>query len=148
MDTLQVADDYDLIIRTMNKYRWCHIPELLYLQYRNNGGDNFTFHRNALIQYLVNQIRNLHEKDIHNRFLELNVDDDFHNKLPTSKLDYEINYFQYPILDYLYVHNDQDENSPLISIVMPTYNRPEHLRRALDSIFRQTYQNFEILGLC
>jgi glycosyltransferase involved in cell wall biosynthesis len=28
---------------------------------------------------------------------------------------------------------------------MPTYNRPNHLRRALDSIFNQTYQNFEIL---
>jgi len=145
MDTLQVADDYDLIVRTMNKYRWCHIPELLYLQYRNNGGDNFTFHRNALIQYLVNQIRYLHEKDIHNRFLELKVDDDFHNKLPTSKLDYEINYFQYPILDYLYVHNDQDENNPLISIVIPTYNRKDYLKKALDSVFKQTYTNFEIL---
>lgn len=141
---LQVADDYDLILKTMFKYRWVHIPECLYLQYRNDDGNNFTFHRNALIQYLVERLRWLYEGKIHDRLLELGVEDDVHNKRAGSSPDYEINRFQYPIIDYVFRHEDTEEN-PLISIVVPTYNRPEHLRKALDSIFGQTYQNFEIL---
>ena len=141
---LQVADDYDLIIRTFLKYRWCHIPEFLYVQYRNSGGDNFTFHRNHLIQYLVARLKATYEEDIHSRLLELNVADDVYGHSPGHGKDYEINRYQYPILEKVFVHNDTLEN-PLISIVMPTYNRPNHLRRALDSIFNQTYQNFEIL---
>lgn len=32
----------------------------------------------------------------------------------------------------------------MVSIIIPYYNRPEKLRRCLDSILNQTYQNFEI----
>lgn len=35
--------------------------------------------------------------------------------------------------------------TPLVSIIVPTYNRPVRLRRALESIDRQTYRNYEIL---
>ena len=142
---LQVVDDYELIIRTMLKYRWVHIPEFLYVQYRNQGGDNFTFHRNALIQYLTGKVRLSYENEIHNRLIELGVEDTCHNKYPGHDKDWMINKFEYPILEYTYYHKDQDGNNPCISIVVPTYNRPNHLRRALDSIFAQTYQNFEIL---
>lgn len=34
---------------------------------------------------------------------------------------------------------------PLFSIVIPTYNRAEQLRRALRSIAEQTYRNFEVI---
>lgn len=145
---LQVADDYELIVRTFLQYQWVHIPELLYIQYRNNGGDNFTMHRNKLIQYLVDKVRWRLEDKIHARFEELGVVDDVY-KAPqqqlNSQLDYEIAKFQYPIIENVYRHDDQDTNNPLISVVVPTYNRPEHLKRALDSIFAQTYQKFEIL---
>lgn len=32
---------------------------------------------------------------------------------------------------------------PLVSVLMPTYNRPEKLKKALESLSRQTYQNIE-----
>lgn len=32
-----------------------------------------------------------------------------------------------------------------VSVVIPTYNRPSFLRQALQSVLRQTYQNFEII---
>jgi glycosyltransferase involved in cell wall biosynthesis len=34
---------------------------------------------------------------------------------------------------------------PKVSILIPTYNQPDYLRYALDSIVRQTYKNFEVI---
>ena len=36
-------------------------------------------------------------------------------------------------------------NAPVFSIVLPTYNRPELLRRAISSVCRQTFQDFELI---
>jgi hypothetical protein len=37
------------------------------------------------------------------------------------------------------------ENGPLVSIGIPTYNRPEGLRKTLENILSQSYKNFEIV---
>ncbi len=37
------------------------------------------------------------------------------------------------------------KNSPLISIIIPTYNRAQLLKRAIESLLKQTYQGFEII---
>ena len=39
------------------------------------------------------------------------------------------------------------ENQPLISVIIPVYNVEEYLRECVDSVLKQTYQNFEII-LC
>lgn len=36
-------------------------------------------------------------------------------------------------------------DDPLFSVVMPTYNRGSLIRKSLDTVFNQTYQNFEII---
>lgn len=37
------------------------------------------------------------------------------------------------------------ENNPLVSIIMPTYNRRNIIKKAIDSVLNQTYTNFELL---
>ena len=37
------------------------------------------------------------------------------------------------------------DQKPLISVIVLSYNRPECLRRALDSIVRQSFENLEVL---
>lgn len=38
-------------------------------------------------------------------------------------------------------------DEPLVSVVIPTYNRAEYLREAIESVLAQTYENFELLVL-
>jgi glycosyltransferase involved in cell wall biosynthesis len=76
--------------------------------------------------------------------IELGVKDDVYGGCAGQRKDYEIPTYQYPILERTFVYNDTRDN-PLVSVIIPTYNRPGHLRKALDSVFAQSYQNFEIL---
>lgn len=37
------------------------------------------------------------------------------------------------------------KNKPLVSVVMPVYNSEEYLRRAMESVFKQSYKNYEFI---
>ena len=74
-DYIHVADDYELMVRTFLNTRMCRIPEMCYVQYRNYGVGNTHQSRNSEIQRLVRYFSTFYDKMIHERFLELGVDD-------------------------------------------------------------------------
>ena len=37
------------------------------------------------------------------------------------------------------------KNSPLVSVIMPTYNGGSTILRAINSVLNQTYSNFELI---
>jgi glycosyltransferase involved in cell wall biosynthesis len=72
---LEVADDYELIIRTFLKTKMAKINCFTYIQYFEQDSSNTQFEKNSNIQDLVYQTAKFYNKKIHNKFLELNIDD-------------------------------------------------------------------------
>ncbi len=134
---LPVGDDYELLVRTFLNTRMVRIPKLGYLQYRNEDG-NTTFSRNKEIQKIQKFVSGYYEKQIQKRLKQLGIRD---NKSEPYAL-----YWKQPH-DYheqhvtMYMPFDEDT----ISVIIPTFKRPQELKRAIDSVLAQTYQKFEIL---
>lgn len=70
---LSVADDYDMLVRSFLCTRFVGIPDLLYIQYRNTGGDNSTFTRNKQIQILCRELECYYHEAINERMEELGL---------------------------------------------------------------------------
>jgi glycosyltransferase involved in cell wall biosynthesis len=68
---LPIVDDYELLVRTFLYTKMIHIPEVLYIQYMNSGGNNTQEPRRAEIQRLVDKISLQYDKQIHDRIIEL-----------------------------------------------------------------------------
>ena len=75
-EELLVADDYDMLIRTFLCTKYAAIPDLLYIQYRNENGDNSTFSRNQQIQILVKELNSYYSERIRTRVKELGLSED------------------------------------------------------------------------
>lgn len=74
-EELLVADDYDILVRTFLNSKYVAIPDLLYIQYRNEKGDNSTFLRNKQIQILVKELYNYYLPRINTKVKELGLPD-------------------------------------------------------------------------
>jgi len=72
---MSVADDYELIIRTFLNTKIAKIDVFTYIQYFEKNNTNTQFIRNAEIQRLVDITSIFYNKKIHNRLIELNIND-------------------------------------------------------------------------
>lgn len=138
--SLPIVDDYELILRTFLHYRFVYIPRMCYLQYRNEGGNNFTFLRNAEIQKMTRWISSKYQSQISLRLKELKVIDN-----RTTRSSHEKEWERDPLViepgaELLFIPDPNE-----ISIVIPTYNRPKLLKRAIESVLTQTYTNWKLL---
>ena len=53
--------------------------------------------------------------------------------------------FMEEVAKYLISISDNIEKKPLISVIMPVYNRKDVVMNAIDSVLNQTYENFELI---
>lgn len=72
---IHVADDFELCIRTFLTTRMVHVQRFGYVQYLSTENGNTQRKRNREIQRLVAYFVQRYEDEIHQRFLELGVDD-------------------------------------------------------------------------
>ena len=75
---LPVSDDYELLIRTAVKTKMVKIHKLGYVQYMNDGGNNFSYIRNGEINRLLYHIRDHHYNKyvVHETMKTLNAYED------------------------------------------------------------------------
>jgi glycosyltransferase involved in cell wall biosynthesis len=73
---VHVCDDYEIVVRTFLTTRMVHVQRFGYIQYFNNASSgNTQWQRNTEIQRLVKYFRARYNDEIHQRFVELGVDD-------------------------------------------------------------------------
>jgi glycosyltransferase involved in cell wall biosynthesis len=138
-ENLPVVDDYELLIRTfLESKNWVRIPYCMYFQYQNSGGDNFTNHRNALIQHITRWSAYLYEEKIHNRLLELGIKDE---KM-TDDVAWKRTFFETPYFGKIFDRSKDD-----LTIIIPFEGEPnevEEVKRTLESIFQQKDKRWKV----
>jgi glycosyltransferase involved in cell wall biosynthesis len=137
---LPVADDYQLVIRTFLDGVTARIPRPLYVQHHDVEGGNTSRRHNPEIQRRVAEIAARYERAIDRRCLWLGVTP----SPPAPLTGWEPIRCANATLDVV-AEAAAERGQPLVSVVVPTYRRPELLRRALGSIVEQTYDNLEVL---
>lgn len=134
---LPVADDYELIVRTfLESNRWVRIPECMYFQYFNENNDNFTHHRNDLIQYLTGIAKLVYDKVIHQRLVNLQIKDQ-----PVYPL---YGWIQVPKFESEYFGQIDDRFVDCITIVIPVYRNTNLVEQTLHSIFQQNNDRWKV----
>jgi O-antigen biosynthesis protein len=133
--SLPVVDDYELILRTALTAQMVYIPRMTYLQYRNEGGNNFTTIRNAEIQKLVKHIDRFYSEKLEQRCLELVGTKE---KTYYGQRCWEQDYtFVDPVLTVTASVADQ------LSVVIS--NPGPDLQQCLSLLLGQSYKGFELL---
>ncbi len=129
---LPVADDYELVVRSFLAGECARIPLPLYVQYHDPASASRA--RNAEIQELVSATAAGLEAEIDLRCLELGA-------VPAGPGD--------PLTSPEPLHRASALAVPggerLVSVVIPTFERPEQLERAVESVLAQTHTELEVL---
>jgi glycosyltransferase involved in cell wall biosynthesis len=135
---LHVADDYDLILRTFLKYKVCRIPKCLYIQYRNKGGNNFTFIRNREIQKLVRYIWPVYKDDVLKKLDDMGV----YSVDRDRQKDWEKDPAPLKVLRGSELTYDPDND--WVSIVLIAGKHRKNLIRSIKSVIAQTEKNWRL----
>jgi glycosyltransferase involved in cell wall biosynthesis len=135
-----IADDFELLVRTFLAGRMARLPRPLYTQHHDRTGTSASRARNPEIQERVAEIAELRRTELDDRCLDLGAIPSAPNPLTGPE----------PIADSA-ISVDPDSGlrelarTPLVSVVIPTYDRAASLRRALASVLEQTHEPLEVL---
>ncbi|MCY9540870.1 glycosyltransferase [Paenibacillus alvei] len=140
-DELLVADDYDMLIRTFLCSKFAAVPDLLYIQYRNERGSNTTFLRNKQIQILVRELERVYHDRIQSRLTELELPE----HLPNCRI-WETSVHDPARKTAHVIHEDTSR----VSILFPIpYSHPERehtqLSKTLQRGMKAGFKNTEVI---
>ncbi len=130
-ERLVVAADYEWWLRISDKVRFKHIPEKLGLYLLSPGS----------VEHSNTKTGNIETRNLRAHYAR---------QMGLKGLDYNKYKPTFLVID----QNAQRarsgelrkrENSPTVSVILPTRDRPDFLRRSLQSILSQTFQSFEII---
>lgn len=130
---LPVVDDYELILNTFVQTdfateTWVRIVSPLYFQYRNEGGSNFTFIRNDLIQRLVPIVHSLYASRLRQAY---------------ARLAWRCDKDAYAPIETCYVPEDRIPHRPCVSVIVAVGNQTEEaLSQKIASLLGQSYENW------
>ncbi|HEX3694345.1 MAG TPA: glycosyltransferase [Polyangia bacterium] len=111
-----VAGDYEFWLRIGRDEKFLRVPEVLGLYYQNGTGLEYASGERTAVETIEIQRR---YGDVRQTTAPASA------PAPTA--------------------NRTSSKQPLVSVIMPTYNRPAFLTRALDSLTRQTLNDFEVV---
>lgn len=139
---LPVVDDYELILRSLVEGKWINIEAPTYYQFRNKNGNNFTFLRNSLIQYLTRKCQIIYEPEI-TKFLEINNTKDLCKyEWPSDiKLWENGNYSSFDKIYKSFIPDINIEDTFSIILIVDNESTNDILD-SIKSIFNQKYQNW------
>ena len=118
-ESMTVAGDYEFWLRVSDKTRFHHIPEPTGMYYLN---PNSIEHQNS--DLCVQEAETARDR---------------YWDYPQKRTYTGKTYIKYEIGQII---GDFDD---LVSVIVPTYNRPDQLRKCLKSISEQTYKNIEVV---
>ena len=143
MKIINNPSQYDVLLENIDKINLKSTSEMandykkLYYQYL----DNSKKYLNSIGEF--NKTVELDDFKDFNEFLSMSSIDPL-LRYPFSKSEEEIFKLMDTISNNL-ISNVTPENSPLVSIIMPTYNRAKVILNAIRSVLNQTYENFELI---
>lgn len=70
-ESMPIADDYEVLLKTFFATKMLLIPKLSYLQYKNAGGNNFSIIRIGQIRKIQDAVSAFYKKDFDNYFKDL-----------------------------------------------------------------------------
>ena len=131
------AEEYDLRLRLTDRYRLGHIDEVLYRLIESKSGGKVSVGASELFfpgegeyggfSYLF------YDKDA-----EREIETAFKNMLRRKEV-----YLEHENVEVSYAPDEQFE--PLVSVIIPTYNRAQFIGRSIQSALDQTFDDYEII---
>lgn len=146
-EDLRCTQDYELWSRMMKKYKFIHEPGILATTrlHKNQTGNispRVAIENNELWLDLIESVSDKRkielEKSIYNYYFQMR------EFIKTTNFDKVLEYLNNKI-DILDKKIKNEEESTLISVIIPFYENIKELKRALDSVIKQTHKKLEII---
>ena len=141
---LAVSDDFDLMLKCFLETSYVKIPTLCYIQYRNSGGNNFTFRRNGYIQELCRMLYRAYAPRLNKRFEEIGFPSGEGRNLPRP-IWMDPSVIDHPRFEILSLPNRLRSIDIIICLRPNAQLKLEHLYDLIEMLEKQSYRHWSVI---